>query len=129
MPQRFLPILLALAALVGTASAADAQRRPRAPESAESERGRAERDREPPRIPREYMPPAGMCRIWLDDVPPKQQPAPTDCPTAIRKRPPNGHVIFGKKSDDDDGPAMKLRKELRGSEPPPVRIRWPGLPG
>ena len=43
----------------------------------------------------EHRPPPGMCRIWLDDVPASRQPEPTDCPTAIRKRPPNGRVIFG----------------------------------
>jgi hypothetical protein len=46
-------------------------------------------------VPKEYRPPAGMCRIWLDRVPPKQQPAPTDCPTAVRNRPSSGRVIFG----------------------------------
>jgi hypothetical protein len=46
-------------------------------------------------VPKAYRPPPGMCRIWLDKVPPKQQPAPTDCPTAVRNRPPNGRVIFG----------------------------------
>lgn len=46
-------------------------------------------------IPTAYRPPAGMCRIWLDDVPPAQQPAPTDCPAAVRNRPSNGRVIFG----------------------------------
>ena len=46
-------------------------------------------------IPREFRPPAGMCRIWLDKVPPKQQPAPTDCPTAVRNRPPDARVLFG----------------------------------
>ena len=33
--------------------------------------------------------------MWVDGVPPGQQPAPTDCKTAIRNRPPNGRVIFG----------------------------------
>jgi hypothetical protein len=36
-----------------------------------------------------------MCRIWLDDVPAAQQPAPTDCATAVRNRPAKGRVIFG----------------------------------
>lgn len=49
-------------------------------------------------IPRNYMPPKGMCRIWIDSVPPRQQPAPTDCATAIRNKPQNGRVIF---ADDD----------------------------
>lgn len=46
-------------------------------------------------IPASSRPPAGMCRIWLDDVPPAQQPAPTDCATAVRNRPAKGRVIFG----------------------------------
>jgi hypothetical protein len=46
-------------------------------------------------VPKAYRPPPGMCRIWLDRVPPRQQPAPTDCPTAVRNRPPNGRVLFG----------------------------------
>lgn len=46
-------------------------------------------------IPAAYRPPAGMCRIWLDGVPPAQQPAPTDCANAVRNRPANGRVIFG----------------------------------
>ncbi len=46
-------------------------------------------------VPRAYLPPPGMCRIWLDRVPPKQQPAPTDCATAVRNRPDNGRVLFG----------------------------------
>jgi hypothetical protein len=46
-------------------------------------------------VPKEYRPPAGMCRIWLDKVPAKQQPAPTDCPTAVKNKPSNGKVLFG----------------------------------
>jgi len=46
-------------------------------------------------IPTAMRPPAGMCRIWLDNVPPAQQPAPTDCATAVKNRPQNGKVIFG----------------------------------
>jgi hypothetical protein len=52
-------------------------------------------------VPKEYRPPKGMCRIWLNDVPAKQQPAPTDCPTAVRNRPSNGKVVFG--DDYKDG--------------------------
>ena len=53
-------------------------------------------------IPKAYLPPPGMCRIWLDNVPAARQPAPTDCATAIRNRPPNARVIFpdGKESKD-----------------------------
>jgi hypothetical protein len=48
-------------------------------------------------VPRAQLPPRGMCRIWIDGVPPTQQPAPTDCASAVRNRPANGRVIF---SDD-----------------------------
>ena len=58
-------------------------------------------------VPKEYRPPAGMCRIWLDRVPPKQQPAPTDCPTAVRNRPSNGRVLFG-----DDYVEKPEKKEI-----------------
>jgi len=46
-------------------------------------------------IPVRARPPAGMCRIWLDDVPVAQQPAPTDCALAVRNRPAKGRVVFG----------------------------------
>ena len=45
-------------------------------------------------VPKEYLPPPGMCRIWVDNVPAARQPAPTDCATAIRNKPPNARVIF-----------------------------------
>lgn len=60
--------------------------------------------REQPAVPLGYRPPQGMCRVWIEGVPPDQQPAPTDCVTAVRNRPANGRVIFGdeipKKSKD-----------------------------
>jgi len=43
----------------------------------------------------EHRPPPGMCRIWIDGVPAERQPAPTDCATAMRRRPSNARVIFG----------------------------------
>jgi hypothetical protein len=46
-------------------------------------------------VPDSHRPPPGMCRIWIDGVPPTHQPAPTDCATAIRKRPLNARVVFG----------------------------------
>lgn len=46
-------------------------------------------------VPREMLPPAGKCRIWMEGVAPSQQPAPTDCQTALRQRPTNGTVVFG----------------------------------
>lgn len=52
----------------------------------------------PSKVPDGHKPPPGMCRIWIDGVPPGRQAAPTDCPTAVRNRPSNGRVIWG---DDD----------------------------
>ena len=46
-------------------------------------------------VPEAAMPPAGMCRLWLRDVPERQQPAPTDCATAIRTMPRDAMVLFG----------------------------------
>lgn len=46
-------------------------------------------------VPPGQMPPAGMCRIWIDGVPPGRQPRPTDCVTAERNVPYNGRVIYG----------------------------------
>lgn len=43
----------------------------------------------------EHRPPPGMCRIWINGVPAERQPAPTDCATAMRRRPSNARVIFG----------------------------------
>jgi hypothetical protein len=64
-------------------------------------------------VPKAYRPPKGMCRIWLDKVPAKQQPAPTDCPTAVRNRPSNGKVLFGDDyKDGADRGEKGERKEL-----------------
>src|SRR5688572_20321122 len=46
-------------------------------------------------VPRGLMPPSGKCRVWMDGVPATRQPAPTDCATALRKKPANARVIYG----------------------------------
>jgi hypothetical protein len=61
-------------------------------------------------LPQRYRPPPGMCRIWLDSVPPNRQPAPTDCASAIRNVPPNARVVFSDSaanSRDKDKPRRK----------------------
>ncbi len=70
---------------------------PRVPKSSEPrqlapERGRSRASDD---VPPAYRPPPGMCRIWLDNVAPAQQPAPTDCNSAVRNRPANARVLFG----------------------------------
>lgn len=62
-----------------------------------------------PLVPPAFRPPAGMCRIWIEGVPPGQQPAPTDCVTAVRNRPVNGSVIFG-----DNTPKRGNEKPKKG---------------
>lgn len=61
--------------------------------------GLAAQDRPPQEqevvIPASAMPPEGMCRVWLRNVPERQQPAPTDCVTAIRTRPRDGILLLG----------------------------------
>ena len=59
--------------------------------------GAQERDKERDRdrdLPPGQRPPPGLCRIWLQNVPANQQPAPTDCATAVRNRPEGARIIF-----------------------------------
>jgi hypothetical protein len=65
-------------------------------------------------VPVESRPPKGMCRIWLDGVPAAQQPAVTDCPTAIKNRPSNGKVLFG----DDYADSTKAKPGDKNKLPP-----------
>lgn len=46
-------------------------------------------------IPKSMLPPAGKCRVWMPDVPASQQPAPTDCTTALRQKPASAYLVFG----------------------------------
>ena len=63
-------------------------------------------------VPPAFYPPAGMCRIWINQVPAAQQPAPTDCASAVRNRPANGKVLFG------DQPKGKKTKTDKGKSNP-----------
>jgi len=64
-------------------------------------------------VPPGFYPPAGMCRIWVNGVPAAQQPAPTDCASAVRNRPANGKVLFG-----DDPPKGKKGKSDKTKSSP-----------
>ncbi len=59
-------------------------------------------------IPKQYEPPAGMCRVWMDGVPPAQQPAPTDCASAVRNKSANGKVVYGADAAKGVKPGDKL---------------------
>ncbi|MGZ8470871.1 MAG: hypothetical protein ACXW61_14470 [Gemmatirosa sp.] len=73
-------------------------------------------------VPVSHRPPPGMCRIWLDNVPPAQQPAPTECSVAVRNRPANGKVLFG---DDYVRDAEREREKGRGKSRPAERPHGP----
>lgn len=56
------------------------------------------------RIPPGHLPPAGLCRVWYDRLPPGRQPAPTDCATARAEAwRTGGRVIAGGRDDRRDG--------------------------
>jgi hypothetical protein len=94
---------------------------------------RAQQPQQPPQarpqqggddVPKASRPPAGMCRIWLDKVPAKQQPAPTDCPTAVKNKPANAKVLFGddyvekgKKPEEKELPFLKKFTDDRRRKP------------
>jgi hypothetical protein len=83
--------LPAVVGLIISAGVAEAQRPvPTNPRAQQSQSQRREQI-----VPPGFFPPAGMCRIWVNDVPAAQQPAPTDCASAVRNRPTNGKVLFG----------------------------------
>ncbi|HXG70941.1 MAG TPA: hypothetical protein VNJ04_10075 [Gemmatimonadaceae bacterium] len=99
------------AAVVAPAAVAQAQGRP-VPVTAEPIQRQGKREMV---IPRGFVPPAGMCRIWIDDVPAGQQPAPTDCASALRNRPANGKVIFGEDPPKRGKDKSKVKAELEQS--------------
>ncbi|HUQ97989.1 MAG TPA: hypothetical protein VM166_00960 [Gemmatimonadaceae bacterium] len=101
------PLMAAAFGLALSAGVAEAQRPvPVRPKSA-SQQSREQI------VPPGFYPPAGMCRVWIDGVPAGQQPAPTDCASAVRNRPANGKVLFG----DDPPKSKKGKSDNRKSSP------------
>lgn len=78
---------LAITALIAAALAA--------PTELAAQRSNQKQGRGPARVSKQFQPPPGMCRIWINGVPANKQPAPTDCVTALRNRPSNGRILFG----------------------------------
>ena len=110
--------VLAVAAIAAGSASLHAQARPQPQDPKAS-------------VPRSHLPPPGMCRIWLDNVPPSQQPAPTDCASAVRNQPRNGRVIF---NDEPRNPKLPIVKSLKDpataprktpDEPTPVKPTGP----
>jgi hypothetical protein len=95
--------------LLASAGAAEAQR----PVPAKQRPTQTQQSRRERVVPPAFYPPAGMCRIWINEVPAGQQPAPTDCASAVRNRPANGRVLFG-----DDPPKGRNGKSQKGKSSP-----------
>jgi hypothetical protein len=98
-PRQWVAALAMLGLAAGAAAARPADAQPKLPKTPlVKDLAPAQRKPRPERnddVPPSARPPAGMCRIWLDNVPAAQQPAATDCPSAIRNRPADARVIFG----------------------------------
>lgn len=92
-------------------------------------------------VPQSAQPPAGLCRVWLENVPASQQPAPTDCATAIKNRPNNARVVFGNLKDEAAKAPSKSKAQgsasgnrtngwpNRAADPPHRFDTGPGIPG
>ena len=103
---------LVFAAMVAGGASLEAQARPQPQDPKTS-------------VPRTHLPPPGMCRIWLENVPPSQQPAPTDCASAARNLPRNGRLIY---SDEPRNPRLPLVKSLQDPPPQPPPRKLPQVP-
>jgi hypothetical protein len=106
--------VVVVSSLVFSASAALAQGTPPTREKSDPPRSakRVGTERE---VPRSHKPPAGLCRIWLNGVPAAQQPAPTDCASAVRNRPANAKVIF---PEEKEAPRVQQLQPLCPREDP-----------
>ncbi|MFM8567213.1 MAG: hypothetical protein ACKOCV_05980 [Gemmatimonadota bacterium] len=74
-----------------------------------------------PAVPVHLLPPAGKCRVWMEEVPTAQQPAPTDCATALRLKPANAVVLYGPPLREEDdafkrGAAAPARPAARSTD-------------
>jgi hypothetical protein len=107
LPSSLRFALPAMIALIMSSGVAEAQR----PVPAKPQTQQASPRREI--VPPGFYPPAGMCRIWINGVPAAQQPAPTDCASAVRNRPANGKVLFG----DDPAKNKKGKSDKKKSSP------------
>jgi hypothetical protein len=110
--MRTLQLTLIGAALVALSSTADAQKRGKAGD----------------KVPPGHLPPPGLCRVWIDGVPPGRQPAATDCQTAIATRPANARILYGddtrkSRRGDGDGDWTWRREDQQSRDRERDRVR------
>lgn len=87
--------------------------------------GSTSRNSRDSRVPKGHLPARGMCRVWIDGVPPGHQPAPTSCAQAERDRfkYSNARVIYGdRESFPGKGKGKWKTKDGRWDE----SDRWDG---
>jgi hypothetical protein len=82
-----------------------------------------------PGIPASALPPEGMCRVWLKDVPATRQPAPTDCASAIKTRPRDAILLIGDQGASAKPPARSPVNPLRPQKQNDLVGRMPGISG
>ena len=69
------------------------------------------------KVPPGHLPPKGMCRVWIDGVPPGRQPPVTDCVTAELNRTANSRVIYGdRESFPGKGKGKFKNDRVRGDD-------------
>lgn len=96
------------------------------PVLAGAQNSRADQERISESVPVHMLPPAGKCRIWMVGVAPEQQPAPTDCQTALRQRPTNGVVVFGPVERESGASAFRGRPTVEPGPEQRPRTRATG---
>jgi hypothetical protein len=85
---------------------------------AQAQRGSAQKDSgSKTAIPADARPPKGMCRVWINGVPAAQQPAATDCQTAVKNLPANARILFG----DDFADSAKTKTTDKPKLPPNIK--------
>ena len=75
------------------------------------------------KVPPGHMPPAGLCRVWYDGVPPGRQPRPTNCAEAERMAARDGaRVIYS------DGRDNRGARDSQGAGGGGIFDRYPADP-
>lgn len=83
-------------------------------------------------VPPGHHPPAGLCRMWYEDVPPGRQPAAAPCEALLDGSYPEGaFILYGGESWDGDYDWRSAAEAFPGVVPPPVialaaRVGAPG---